>query len=127
MPAPRLSVAALPGPREPNLLPYVLIMFFGMIILPLLILMNNGAVLPVAVLNARCEAAYRASAYPQLTVPNFSFRYSARYPSFIPETSDRNVMVVSDFTARLPDPAAPPRVVLACKTDLNGRIKLGPL
>ncbi len=97
-------------------------MVFGVVVLPLILVINNGAVLPVGVLNARCEAAYRASAFPQFRNPGFFFSYGR----ITPEISSRNHMTVIDLAGPSPRPGDPERVVLTCATDLNGRIRLRP-
>jgi hypothetical protein len=97
-------------------------MVFGVVILPLVIVMNNGAVLPVRALHTRCEAAYRASAYPQFRNPGYFFSYGR----ITPEMSSRNHMTVINLAGPSLQPVDPKRVSLTCATDLNGRIRLKP-
>lgn len=115
-----------------------MVLFFFAVIVPVVVLKNAGRALPRWVFEARCEQTYRHSASPQYGVPGFSYLYAERSNGFparmdpVSQARERNTgsthaqMVVTDFSREWGPSEDPPRVVLSCRTDLQGRTHLQP-
>ncbi|WP_156039471.1 hypothetical protein [Deinococcus marmoris] len=93
--------------------------------MPIIMFQNASAWLPVGLLEARCEAAYRASSYPQFEKPSFSFVYGGK-TAYVFEASSAKMTVTEFATLSLPSDQWK-RVRLACLAGMKGRVKLQPL
>ena len=128
----------LPPPRPPVLWPLYGVLFFFAVVVPVVVLQNAGRALPRWVFEARCEQTYRDSASPQYGVPSFAYYYAERSTGFPPRTDpvsqarERNTpatevqMIITDFSREWGPYEDPPREVLSCRTDLQGRTHLQP-
>lgn len=115
-----------------------MVLFFFAVIVPVVVLKNAGRALPRWMFEARCEQTYRQSDSPQYSVPGFSYLYFERSTGFPPrmdpvsQARRRNTpstharMVVTDFSRAWGPDEDPPREVLTCRTDLQGRTHLRP-